>query len=260
MAAQKNTYRGYELFDKNLLDLPQSYRTVVNTINQYSFCVAEEDDEFKAALEKSDVLLPDGVGIVLAIKATTGLDVKKISGTDLHLQQLKRLNEIGGKCFYLGSSDKTLEKIKNRLTLEYPNITCAYYSPSYCAEFSDKENEEMISQINKFQPDVLFVGMTAPKQEKWTYLHKDNIDANLICSIGAVFDFFAGTVKRPSAFWINLKLEWFIRLLKEPKRMWKRYLYYGPIFLAILVKEMLVADIEPSPAINVFEKQKGISN
>ena len=93
----------------------------------------------------------------------------------------------------------------------------------------------MIKAVNRFQPEVLFVGMTAPKQEKWSFQHKDQLNTKIICSIGAVFDFYAGTVERPSPFWINLGLEWFIRLIKEPKRMWKRYLYYGPIFIKMMV-------------------------
>ncbi len=95
----------------------------------------------------------------------------------------------------------------------------------------------MVNAVNDFQPDVLFVGMTAPKQEKWVYKHKDRLDAKIICAIGAVFDFYAGTVDRPQQFWINLGLEWFIRLYKEPKRMWKRYLYYGPVFVFHILKE-----------------------
>ena len=79
--------------------------------------------------------------------------------------------------------------------------------------------------------------MTAPKQEKWAYSNKTRIDAQLICSIGAVFDFYAGTVQRPSDVWIDLSLEWLGRLVKEPKRMWKRYLYYGPVFFYYLVNQ-----------------------
>src|ERR1700760_609477 len=94
-------YAGYQLFNGDLNFLPQLSKVVVNTINQYSFCVAEQDQNFKKALQDSDVLLPDGVGIVVAVKTVTGLGIKKISGTDLHLQQLARLNDINGRCFYL---------------------------------------------------------------------------------------------------------------------------------------------------------------
>lgn len=79
--------------------------------------------------------------------------------------------------------------------------------------------------------------MTAPKQEKWSHAHKDRLHANVICSIGAVFDFYAGTVDRPGKIWIDLGLEWLGRLFKEPKRMWRRYIYYGFVFLYYLIRE-----------------------
>jgi len=238
----------YNLFNGNLSSLDDTSKIIINTINQYSFCVAERDADFKKALRHSDVLLPDGIGIVVALKAITGQEIKKISGADLHDNLLNRLNRKNGRCFYLGSNSNTLQKIRERIKNEYPGITCETYSPPYKASFSDAENAEMIAAINAFKPDVLFVGMTAPKQEKWVHEHKAVIDARIICSIGAVFDFYAGTVKRPSAFWINMGLEWFVRLCKEPARMWKRYLYYGPIFAYALLKEKLAADLHPVPS------------
>lgn len=100
-------------------------------------------------------------------------------------------------------------------------------SPTCKRDFSDENNDIMIAIVNRFQLDVLFVVMTAPKKEKSS--HKKNVYQDDF-AIGAVFDFYAGTVKRPSQFWIDLKFEWFVRLVKEPKRMWRRYLYYGPFF------------------------------
>ena len=238
-----NSFMGYELFSGNINSIPDSTKTVINTINQYSFCVAERDEEFKRALKSSDILLPDGVGITMAVKSITGYPLKKISGTDLHESLLNKLNTNKGKCFYLGSNKNTLSKIKERLAAEYPDITCETFSPPYKAQFTDEENREMIDAVNTFQPHVLFVGMTAPKQEKWVTAHRNELDAKIICSVGAVFDFYAGTVARPSEFWINLGLEWFVRLCKEPKRMWKRYVYYGPIFGWALLKEKLTADL-----------------
>ncbi len=214
-------------------------KLLINTINQYSYIVAEKDQEFKKALCNSDILLPDGVGIVAASKLLTGKTIKKIAGADIHQYLLEELNKSGGSCMYLGSSEKTLTKIKERLSAEYPAVRLAFYSPPYKPAFSEADNALMVETVNSFKPDVLFVGMTAPKQEKWAYAHKDNLDANVICSIGAVFDFYAGTVSRPHQLWINLGLEWLGRLVKEPKRMWKRYLYYGPVFGFILAKEKI---------------------
>jgi len=243
MNTSQSNCMGYDIFSGNINNLPALPKIMINTINQYSFCIAEEDEGFKHALQNSDVLLPDGIGIVLAVKVITGQAIKKITGADMHLHLLVKLNKDKGKCFYLGSSENTLNKIKQRLLLDFPNITCGFFSPPFKRTFSDDENGEMVQKINAFKPDVLFIGMTAPKQEKWANEQKSKIDTKLICSIGAVFDFYAETVKRPSDFWINLRLEWFIRLCKEPQRMWKRYLYYGPIFAYVLLKEKIGADL-----------------
>lgn len=221
----------YSIYNGDLFNLDSSKKTLITTINQYSFCIAEEDQEFKKALLQSDVLLPDGMGIVSAVQLQTGKKIKKIAGADIHLHLLNDLNKKAGSCFYLGASERTLSKIKERLAIEFPNIEVATYSPPFKSHFSKFENKEMIDVINAFAPDVVFVGMTAPKQEKWAFHHKTQLKTKTICAIGAVFDFYAGTVERPSLFWVNLKLEWFIRLVKEPKRMWKRYLYYGPVFI-----------------------------
>jgi N-acetylglucosaminyldiphosphoundecaprenol N-acetyl-beta-D-mannosaminyltransferase len=230
---------GYNIFASSLDNLPKKQQTIVHTINQYSFCVAENDPEFKKALLTANVLLPDGIAIVHAVKFLNGEKINKIAGADIHEYCLKKLNKENGKCFYLGASDNTLEKIKAKITLEYPNVKVETFSPPFKPQFSGAENAEMINKVNTFKPDVLFIGMTAPKQEKWATAHRDQLDAQLICSIGAVFDFYAGTVERPSEIWINLGLEWLGRLVKEPKRMWKRYLYYGPVFLAAILRQKI---------------------
>lgn len=232
-------YAGYALFAGDLAELGFNGKTMVNTLNQYSFCIAENDAEFKHALQKSDVLLPDGIGIVAAIKLDTGKPVHKISGWDLHGHLLQRLNQRGGRCFYLGSSASTLKKIQQQLATDFPTIEAGFYSPPFKTVFSAEDNERMVEAINSFRPDVLFIGMTAPKQEKWAAEHLQQLNASIICTIGAVFDFYAGTVKRPGKLWITLGLEWFGRLLNEPKRLWKRYLYYGPVFVFLLLKYKL---------------------
>lgn len=229
----------YRIFDDELSNIDYHQKQFITTINQYSYCIAEKDDSFRQALQQSEILLPDGIGIVIAAKLLENKKIKKIAGADIHQYLLEKLNETSAKCMYLGASDNTLSKIEKRLSVEYPNIKVSSYSPPYKNEFSEKDNQKMINAVNSFKPNVLFIGMTAPKQEKWGHTHKNILDANTICAIGAVFDFYAGTVERPSKFWIKLHLEWFIRLIKEPKRMWRRYLYYGPFFGYMLIKVML---------------------
>ena len=229
---------GYPVFIAKLDQIDLKDKCIVNTINQYSYVMAENDTVFKEALLNSDVLLPDGVGIVAAAQLTRNRRIKKIAGADIHKHLLQQLNEQegGGRCFYLGSLDKTLQTIHSRLSEDYPNITVASYSPPFKPIFTEEDNNLMIEKVNAFKPDVLFVGMTAPKQEKWVFINKDKIDARIVCSIGAVFDFYAGTIKRPGRFWIKIGMEWMVRLSHQPRRLWKRYLYYGPVFIADLVK------------------------
>lgn len=234
---EEHNFLDYTVFSKPLEEMVKGDNLMVNTINQYSYCLAHEDEMFKRSLQDSDLLVPDGVGVVYAMNFLTGKKVNKIAGADVHEHLLKELNSKSGKCFYLGSSKQTLEKITEKIALQFPQIEVGTFSPPFKSKFSEAENEEMISKVNDFNPDVLFVGMTAPKQEKWTYIHKARLKVKIICTIGAVFDFYAGNIKRPSQVWINLGLEWFVRLVKEPKRMWIRYIYFGPVFVWLIFKE-----------------------
>lgn len=214
-------------------------KTIINTINPHSYCEARKDALFKEALQQSDVLLPDGTGIVLAAKILKGKTIKKIAGADLHQYLLQQANEKEQRVFYLGASENILQLIKNRIQKEFPNIKVGSYSPPYKAVFSEEESAKMIEAVNNFNTDILFVGMTAPKQEKWVYEHKAKLNINVVASIGAVFDFYAGTVKRSHPFWIQLGLEWLPRLLREPKRLWKRNFVSTPLFLWYVLKEKL---------------------
>jgi N-acetylglucosaminyldiphosphoundecaprenol N-acetyl-beta-D-mannosaminyltransferase len=199
--------------------------------------VAQKDRDFAEALSKSDVLLPDGISIVIAVCILNGLRLKKIAGADLFYYEMNRLNSQVGTCFFLGSNEFTLKRIYNRAKSEFPGIKVFGFSPPYKSEFSSTDNKEMISAVNLHKPDVLFIGMTAPKQEKWVYQHFNELEVGHICCIGAVFDFYAGTVKRAPEWMIYLGLEWFYRLLKEPRRMWRRYLIGNFKFIWLVIRE-----------------------
>lgn len=228
-----NTYR---IFNGKLESIiPNKGKTVINTINAHSYIVAKRDLDFKKALEESDVLLPDGEGIVLMAKALTGKKIKKIAGADIHLKLLEVAEKEGLKCFYLGSSEKTLQLINKNLSKKYNNIKFGFFSPPFKKVFSEVDNENMLKTVNEFEPDILFIGMTAPKQEKWVYENKKLLNTNVICSIGAVFDFIAGTKKRAPKWLINMKLEWLYRSCTE-LRLTKRYLYSTPLFLFEIYK------------------------
>ena len=223
----------YKIFvdDISSIKIDPNKKQIINTINSHSYVTAKEDKVFEEALHDSDMLIPDGSGIVLAAKHINNEDIQKIAGFDLHLYLLEELNKAKGSVFYMGASRETLDMIHKKIDKEYPNVKTGSYSPPFKPEFSDEENEEIISNINAFDPDVLFVGMTAPKQEKWLNAHKERLNFKIASSIGAVFDFYAGTIQRPSQFWLDLHLEWLPRLLQEPKRLWKRNFISTPLFL-----------------------------
>lgn len=139
---------------------------------------------------------------------------------------------------FMGSSQKVLDLIVKRAAEVYPHLKIVTYSPPYKPEFSEEDNKAIVEAINAADPDLLWIGMTAPKQEKWTYSHWNELNIHChVGTIGAVFDFFAGTVERAPMWWQRHGLEWLYRLLKEPKRMWRRYIIGNALFLWNMVKE-----------------------
>lgn len=224
-----------------LASLPEG-KLLINTINAHSYNTARKDSLFAEALTNGDVLIPDGVSIVKAcrwIKAKS-LPKERIAGWDLFEFEMGRLNENQNenhnenkkRVMFMGSSEKVLELIRKKAAEVYPNIEVVTYSPPYKPAFTDEDNRAIVEAINGANPDLLWIGMTAPKQEKWTYSHWNELNIHChVGTIGAVFDFFAGTVERAPLWWQDHSLEWLYRLIKEPKRMWKRYVLGNPLFL-----------------------------
>lgn len=225
-----------------LAKLPEG-KLLINTINAFSYDNARKDVLFSEALQKGDVLIPDGISIVKACRFLNAKSQPKerIAGWDLFVYEMEKLNRVGGKVMFLGSSDAVLNLIRRRVAEKYPKIEVDTYSPPYKPVFSDEDNEAMISAINHSNPDLLWIGMTAPKQEKWAYTHLDRLDVHChIGTIGAVFDFFAGTVKRAPERWQRAGLEWLYRLLSEPRRMWRRYFIGNAKFIYYIMVEKIM--------------------
>lgn len=225
-----------------LAKLPEG-KLLINTINAFSYDNARKDVLFSEALQKGDVLIPDGISIVKACRFLNAKSQPKerIAGWDLFEYEMGKLNRVGGKVMFLGSSDAVLNLIRQRVAEKYPKIEVDTCSPPYKPEFSDEDNEAMISAINHSNPDLLWIGMTAPKQEKWAYTHLNRLDVHChIGTIGAVFDFFAGTVKRAPERWQRAGLEWLYRLLSEPRRMWRRYFIGNAKFIYYIMVEKIM--------------------
>ena len=221
---------------------------LIDTVNAHSFVVARSDPAFAEAIMHADALLPDGISIVKACRwlKTKNAPVEKIAGADLFAYEMEKLEAKGGTCFFLGSSPATLALIEKKAAETYPHICVKTYSPPFKPTFTPEENRAMVEAVNASDPDLLWVGMTAPKQEKWLYEHWTELDIHCHAgAIGAVFDFFAGTVERAPQKWIDLGLEWLYRLIKEPRRTWRRYLINNPRFLWLVLKEKLAGHGRP---------------
>lgn len=242
----------YELtfvFSKKDLKSIVEGKVLINTINAHSFNVAQKDELFAEALAKGDYLIPDGASIIKACKMLKAKSQPKerIAGWDLFSFEMNALegrskmeDGRGLKVMFMGSSEKVLGLIKERAAKDYPHLEVVTYSPPYKPEFSEEDNRAIIKAINDADPDLLWIGMTAPKQEKWTYQHWKELNIHChVGTIGAVFDFYAGTAKRAPLWWQEHSLEWLYRLLKEPRRMWRRYLLGNPLFLWNIIKEMM---------------------
>ena len=201
--------------------------------NPHSIEVAKTDHEFDRAIKNADLIVPDGIGLIFASKILGGVIHERVTGSDIFEGVNSELNKKKGhSVFFLGSTQDNLEKMRYKMESDFPNIrVVGTFSPPFKEEFSYEENLMMIETINRAKPDVVWVGMTAPKQEKWIYENREKLDVKLLGPIGAVFDFYTGNVKRPPQMFQKWGLEWLPRFLREPRRLWKRNLISNPKFI-----------------------------
>jgi N-acetylglucosaminyldiphosphoundecaprenol N-acetyl-beta-D-mannosaminyltransferase len=203
--------------------------------NPHSLVTAQVDPVFKSALNNASLVVADGVGVTLMAKAA-GVNVgPRITGTDFFLATMAALEGRGtGRIFFFGSSQRVLELITDKMKWDFPRLKlCGALSPPF-GSWSAEENAAMVASINEARPDVLWVGMTAPKQEKWVEKNREQLDVPVIGSIGAVFDFYAGTYPRAPQWMCKVGIEWLYRLIKEPRRMWRRNLVSTPKFIVLV--------------------------
>lgn len=201
--------------------------------NPHSLEVARNDLAFDRAIRNAKLVVPDGIGIVIASKILGGCIRERVTGMDIFLGLSDTLNRKGKySYFFLGSTDENLARIRQKMQNDFPNIRVAgSYSPPFKTEFSNEENRLIIETVNQAQPDVLWVGMTAPKQEKWVYRNRDKLNVKFIGPVGAVFDFYTGNVTRSHPVFQRMGLEWLPRLIREPRRLWRRNFISNPRFI-----------------------------
>lgn len=209
-------------------------------INPHSYVVSLNDPVFFDALHSADWLIPDGTGIVLASRLQGGSISKRITGSDVFFKVHQKLNRTGGSVFFLGSTEGTLAEICARMAVDHPNVRVSgTHSPPFKPAYSVEENHAMIDNINAVSPDVLWVGMTAPKQEKWIFEHSDKLQVKFAGAVGAVFEFYTGRVKRSHPVFQHLGLEWLPRMIQEPRRLWRRNFVSSPLFLFKVINMIL---------------------
>jgi len=224
-----------DLFHKIIKDEKDNNTKIINCMNPHSFVISKKDEKFRDALSHAYLNLIDGVGISIYLTLKKMIKINRITGYDLFEKIIS--SKESKKLFFLGSTESNLLKIKSRLNKENKNCLVETYSPPFSDKFSNDENEKIISKINSFDPDYLFIGMTAPKQEKWSFENKDKLNVKFIFNIGAVFDYYAGHFLRPYKIIRNIGLEWLFRVIQNP-RLLNRTLISFPKYLLYLLKDI----------------------
>jgi N-acetylglucosaminyldiphosphoundecaprenol N-acetyl-beta-D-mannosaminyltransferase len=203
-------------------------------LNPHSYVVGRANPAFRDALTSADWLVPDGVGIVLASRLLGRPVPRRVTGFDL-FAEIHRQGEMSGyplSVFLLGSTEDTLSRVRERLHRDHPGIRVAgSYSPPFAASFTAEQNAAMVDAVNAAGADVLWVSMTAPKQELWLHQHQEWLQVRFAAAVGAVFDFYTGKVRRSHPVAQRLGLEWLPRLLREPRRLWRRTFVSAPTFM-----------------------------
>lgn len=228
---------GFTVYSDTLdkIKLKEDRPMLLTTISPNSYGITTKDAFFRESLINSDYLVLDGVYFALAPMLLQGKNIVRNQGPDVFYHFMKRCNDQKGRVFFLGSKEEVLRKIVEKCAVDYPSLSVGTYSPPFKPEFSDEDNDKMIEAVNAFKPDLLMVGMTCPKQEKWAYQHIDKLDSGLICCIGAVFDWYAGTYKEISQIWWKLRIGWLIRAIQRPEVLSRNIPNYW-IFLKDLTK------------------------
>ena len=231
-------FDGYTLVKESLDCVPMNGKAVVNTISPNSYGISQKDSDMDKALKGADFLILDGVYFGLWPLLRYGKKARRITGWDSFIYYLERMQEVGGKVFLLGSTPETLRQMIARIRVEYPAVRVDSYSPPFKPEFDQDDNRKMIEAVNSFSPDILVVGMTAPKQEKWAYFNMPFLHAHVSIAVGNVFDWYAGNTRRPGKFWQKAGLEWFVRIFYRPE-IFKRNISNQMVFFRHLALKLL---------------------
>jgi N-acetylglucosaminyldiphosphoundecaprenol N-acetyl-beta-D-mannosaminyltransferase len=206
--------------------------------NVHMVMEAYDDAEFLQIVNAADLVTPDGMPLVWVMRLQGLRPQERVYGPALTQFVLEAANREGIPVGFYGSTPQTLEKLKRKVQERYPSLKIAYlYAPPF-RPLTTEEDEEVVRAINDSGTRILFVGLGCPKQERWMAAHKGRVQAVML-GVGAAFDFLAG-VKPQAPHWMQCAgLEWLFRLLTEPRRLWRRYLYHNPRFVLLVLLQLL---------------------
>lgn len=212
--------------------IDKNIKTFLVTANPEIVMYAKEDREYEHIVQNADYVIADGFGVVLGSKILGHPLPERIAGYDLMCDLLESGNQKGWSAYFLGAKPEVVQKAVSNIKRDYPNLAIAGYHDGYF-----KESVDICNQIKQAKPDLIFVALGFPKQEKWIYENYTNFDKGVFIGVGGSFDVLAGTVKRAPIIWQKLNLEWLYRLIQEPSR-WRRMLVL-PVFVIQVILEKL---------------------
>jgi N-acetylglucosaminyldiphosphoundecaprenol N-acetyl-beta-D-mannosaminyltransferase len=200
---------------------------------------SQDDPTLKRIHNQAGMVTPDGMPLVWVARRLGYSQIKRVYGPDLMRAVTALAARRRYRQFYYGGAPGLAEQLRDALVKQHPELqVCGTLSPPF-RPLTQEEDEEIISKINAAKPDILWVGLSTPKQEKWMEAHLGRIDVPVMIGVGAAFDFLAGT-KRQAPSWMQRSgLEWLFRLVTEPKRLWRRYAHIVPRFIALAAMQLL---------------------
>jgi N-acetylglucosaminyldiphosphoundecaprenol N-acetyl-beta-D-mannosaminyltransferase len=191
---------------------------------------ARADERLTEVYNTSGMTLPDGMPLVWAGKKAGFERMARVCGPDLIERVMAEAEQRGWSQYFYGGADGVPEKLRDTFTARHPGLKVAgAYSPPYRA-LTAEEDDEIVARLNEANPDIIWVGLGAPKQERWMADHRDRLDAAILVGVGAAFDFHTGRVDRAPKWMQKSGLEWSYRIYKEPRRLWRRYVLGIPKF------------------------------
>jgi len=197
---------------------------------------SQRDPELLDIHNRSGLTTPDGMPMVWAGRRAGLSGIERVYGPDLMLAVCERSVQEGWSHYFYGGKEGVAEQLAERLSTLFQGLkVVGTYSPPFRALTAD-ESDEIVDMINTAAPDIVWVGLSTPKQEHWMAGHVDRLSASALLGVGAAFDIHAGLLPQAPAWMQRYGFEWFYRLVKEPRRLWRRYLRNNPAFVASILR------------------------